>query len=99
MGEPPVEPKNEFSNGTCKTNVFNVNTLKNVLRILAVNIRGIECVGRLDQIQTLLIKHQVSVAVLTETETTQSIAETTNIDGFQAFCSPTSVYGPPGYGH
>jgi hypothetical protein len=36
------------------------------------------------------------VAVLTETETSHSIAETTNIEGFKAFCPPNSVTGPPG---
>ena len=73
-----------------------MNITESSLRILAVNIRGIECYGRLEQIRILLIKHQASVAVLTETETSHSIAETTNIEGFKAFCPPTSVTGPLG---
>ena len=36
------------------------------------------------------------MAVLTETETSHSIAETTSIEGFKAFCPPNSVTGPPG---
>ena len=36
------------------------------------------------------------MAILSETETTHSIAETTNIDGFKAFCPPSSVTGPCG---
>ena len=63
---------------------------------MAVNIRGIECYGRLEQIRILLTKHLASVAVLTETETSHSYAETTNIEGFKAFCPPNSVTGPPG---
>ena len=36
----------------------------------------------------------MSVAVLSETETSHSIAKTANIEGFQAFCPPDSVTGP-----
>ena len=78
--------------GTDQTDVSDVNTLK----VLALNIRGIECAGRLDQIQTLLIKHSIAVAVLTETETSHSIAETTNTENFKSFCPPTCVTGPHG---
>ena len=64
------------------------------LKVLAVNVHGIECVGRLDQIQILLEKHQISVAILTETETSHSVGQTTHIEGFQAFCPPPCVIGP-----
>ena len=74
----------------------NLKGLLNFLKVLAVNVRGIECYGRLDQIRILLVKHMVSVAVLTETETNHSIAETTHIDGFKAFCPPATVTGPSG---
>ena len=84
------------SDGTCPTNVLNVNSLQAVLNVLAVNICGIECYGRLDQIQILLVKHLVSVAVLTETETSHSIAESTNTEGFKAFCPPACVTRPLG---
>ena len=70
--------------------------IKSKLRILAVNVRGIECNGRLEQIRILLTKHLASVAVLSETETSHSTAETTNIEGFKAFCPPNSVIGPTG---
>ena len=69
---------------------------KKILHVLAINVCGIDCYGRIDQIHILLVKHLVSVAVLTETETSHSIAETTNIDGFKAFCPPSSVTGPSG---
>ena len=59
--------------------------IENDLRVLAINICGIECYERLDQIGILLLKHLVSVAVLTVTETSLSIAETSNIEGFKAF--------------
>ena len=65
-----------------------------MLKVLAVNIGGIKCFGRLDQIQILLLKHSISVAVITETETTHSIAETTSVEGFKAFCPPSSVTCP-----
>ena len=60
-----------------------------------MNVRGLMCYGRLEQIRILLEKHSISVAVLSETETSYSIAERTNIDGFKAFCPPASVTGPP----
>ena len=69
---------------------------KNLLNVLAVNVQGIECYGRLDQVQILLVNNLVSVAVLTETETTHSIAESSNIEGFRAYCPPTCVIGPIG---
>ena len=75
-------------------NVYKPKETKNILKILSVNVRGIECSGRLDQIRDLLVKHLVSVAVITETETTHNIAETTNIDGFKVFCPPGTVTGP-----
>ena len=65
------------------------------LKVLAVNVQGIECFGRSEQIQNLLVKHTVSVAVLTEMETSHSIAETTYLEGLKAFCHPFSVTGPP----
>ena len=69
---------------------------KDLLNVLAVNVQGIECYGRLDQVQILLVNNLVSVAVLTETETTHSIAESSNIEGFRAYCPPTCVIGPIG---
>ena len=75
---------------------INVQNDTNLLKVLSVNIRGIECSGRLDQIRHLLVKHSVSGAVLTETETTHEITETTNIDGFRSFCPPSCVTGPQG---
>ena len=73
-----------------------MKNLEPISRILAVNVRGIECNGRLEQIRVLLTKHHASVAVLSETETSHSIAETTSIEGFKAFCPPNFVTGPPG---
>ena len=68
------------SNGAYPSDVKNVTDLKSVLKVLTVNVRGVECVGRLDQIQILLVKNLVSVAVLTETETNHLTAESSNID-------------------
>ena len=82
-------------NGDCSTDVPNIKSPQ-ALNVLTANIRGIECYGRLDQIRILLVKHNVSVAVLTETETSHTVAETTNIEGFKAFCPPASVTGPSG---
>ena len=84
------------SNGAYSSDVKYVKNLKSVLKVLTVNVRGVECVGRLDQIQQLLVKNLVSVAVLTETETTHLTAASSNINGFKAFCPPTCVTGPPG---
>ena len=59
-----------------------------------MNIHGIEFFGKLEQIRTLLIKNPVSVAVLSETVTSHSIAHSTSIEDFKAFCPPASVTGP-----
>ena len=45
---------------------------------------------------TPLLKYNVSIAVLTETETSHSFAESTNIEGFKSFCPPSCVTGPSG---
>ena len=74
---------------------FKCNT-EYIFKVLALNACGITCSGRLEQIRDILIKYDVSIAVLSETETTHSIAATTSIDGFKAFCPPTSVTGPSG---
>ena len=66
------------------------------LNILALNIRGIECHGKLEQTKDLLNKYHASVGILSETETTHKYAATTNIEGFRAFCPPETVKGPPG---
>ena len=71
-----------------------IDSVHRKLKVLAVNIRGIECSGRMDQIQILLEKYQISVAALTETEITHTLAQTTNIEGFKAICPPASVTGP-----
>ena len=44
--------------------------------------------------ELLLKKYQASLAILTETETNQSYAKTTNLEGFRAFCPPMCVSGP-----
>ena len=66
------------------------------MKILALNVRGIECNGRTDQIQILLKKYQVSVAILSECETNHDYASTTHLEGYRAFCPPRSVSGPSG---
>ena len=66
------------------------------LNVLTINVRGVECNGRLEQVRLLLLKNQVSVAIITEAETTHAYAQTTHMDGFTAFCPPVSVTGPPG---
>ena len=90
------EPEIKLGNGTGPDDIPTMKNLEPISRILAVNVRGIECNGRLEQIRVLLTKHHASVAVLSETETSHSIAETTSIEGFKAFCPPNSVTGPPG---
>jgi hypothetical protein len=66
------------------------------LNVLALNVRGIMCHGRSEQVRLLMIKHKVSVAILSETETTHSYSATTHMEGFRALCPPTTVTGPPG---
>ena len=41
-----------------------------------------------------MTKHEASIAVITETETTHSYASTTHMEGWKAFCPPESVTGP-----
>ena len=99
MDDTPIHVQQSFVGSDIEPSILEVPKLKNslqALNILAANIRGIECYGRLNQIQILLVKYNVSVAVLTETETSHTVAETTNIEGFKAFCPPASVTGPPG---
>ena len=64
------------------------------LKVLTVNVRGIESNGKLEQIRLLLTKHEASIAVITETETTHTYASTTHMEGWKAFCPPESVTGP-----
>ena len=66
------------------------------LNVLALNVRGIMCHGRSEQVRLLLIKHKISIAVLSETETTHAYSATTHMEGFRALCPPTTVTGPPG---
>ena len=44
--------------------------IKSNLNFLAVNVRGIMCHGRSEQARLLMIKHNASIAILSETETT-----------------------------
>ena len=76
----------------------NENALKDTskLNVLTINVCGIECNGRIEQIRLLLVKYEVSIAILSETETTHSFAATTNMEGFKAFVPPSCVTGPPG---
>jgi hypothetical protein len=56
------------------------------LNVLALNVRGIMCHGRSEQVRLLMIKHKVSVAILSETETTHTYSATTHMEGFRALC-------------
>ena len=80
-GHPEEIPKND-------------NVTEHNFKVLSLNVCGITYNGRLEQIRNILIKHDISVAILSETETNHSIAATTNIEGFKAFCPPNSVIGP-----
>jgi exonuclease III len=66
------------------------------LSVLALNVRGIMSHGRSEQARLLMIKHKVSIAILSETETTHAYSATTHMEGFRALCPPTTVTGPPG---
>ena len=73
----------------------NTKNLKDCnLNILTLNVRGIQCNGRLDQVELLLKKYQASLAILTETETNQSYAKTTNLEGFYSFLSSNVCLWP-----
>ena len=52
------------------------------------------CQGRPEQVRLLLNKYKASLAILSETETTHAYAATCHMEGFRAFCPPTSVTGP-----
>ena len=65
-----------------------------LINILALNVRGIMCQGRPEQVRLLLNKYKASLAILSETETTHAYAATCHMEGFRAFCPPTSVTGP-----
>ena len=69
-------------------------SVDNNLKILAVNVENLE--SKHLQIQNLLMKYQCSIAVLSETETTHEKAATAHMQGFKAFCPPSSVTRPPG---
>ena len=65
-----------------------------LINILALNVRCIMCQGRPGQVRLLLNKYKASVAILSETETTHDYAATCHMEGFRAFCPPTSVTVP-----
>ena len=106
------EGKKPISCSACGKNFKTENDLKNHnvsvheslncgpcdknFNVIAINVCGIECNGRLEEIRLLLVKYSVDVAILSETETSHSYASTTSIDGFKAFCPPKYVTGPPG---
>ena len=69
---------------------------QNVLNILTLNVCGLKSFGSIDQVRNLLLKYQISVAVLTETEVSHEIAKTFNIEGFTVFCPPPFTTGPRG---
>ena len=66
------------------------------MKVITINVCGIECTGRLEEIRILLVKYDVDVAILSETETSHSLAATTSVEGYKAFCPPKCVTGPPG---
>ena len=91
------EGKN-YGNNFAKSNdhKISVHERKQPFNVVAINVFGIECNGLLEEIRLLLNKYKVDIAILSETETTHSLALTTNIEGFKVFCPPLSVTGPPG---
>ena len=69
---------------------------RGVLNIVTLNVCGLKSSGRIDQVRNLLLKYQISIAVLTETEVSHEIAKTFNVEGFTAFCPPPFTTGPKG---
>ena len=57
---------------------------------------GLKSYGRIDQVRNLLLQHEISIAVLTETEVSHELAKTFNMEGFTAFCPPPFTTGPIG---
>ena len=49
----------------CNPYTKSVNTTS-TLNVLTINVRGIECNGRIEQVRSLLVKYQISIAVLSE---------------------------------
>ena len=67
---------------------------KDNLKILAINVQGIE--NKHLQIHNLVSKYKCSIAVHSEVETLHDNATTAHMQDFQAFCPPKTVTGPPG---
>ena len=57
---------------------------------------GLKSYGRIDQVHHLLLKYQVSVAVLTETEVSHDIAKSFSVEGYIVFCPSSTTTGPRG---
>ena len=72
----------------CKSSDHNFD-----LKVLAVNVHGIK--NKHLHVLNLLNKNKCSLAVLSEVETTHQKAATSHMEGFCAFCPPTTVTGPP----
>ena len=79
-----------------KNHVHSIHGRTTKLNVIAVNVCGNECNSRLEEIRLLLVKYNVDIAILSETETSHAYAPTTNIDGFKSFCPPKYVTGPSG---
>ena len=62
------------------------------LKVIAVNVEGLH--NKYLHVSNLLSKYKCSLAVLSEVETSQSIASSSHIEGFRAFCPPKTVTGP-----
>ena len=71
-------------------------TRRESLNVLTLNVCGLKSYGRIDQVHHLLLKYQVSVAVLTETEVSHDIAKSFSVEGYIVFCPSSTTTGPRG---
>ena len=63
--------------GTVGSGESDFRLINSNLNALAINVRGIMCHGRSEQVRLLMIKHKILIAILSEKETTHAYAATT----------------------
>ena len=60
---------------------------------MAVNVQGLQ--NKHLHVLNLMTKYKTPIAILSEVETTHGKAATSHMDGYRAFCPPSTVTGPP----
>ena len=89
-----MEPKTSVGNESSSIDDLNEPLKLSKLKFIAVNVENLQ--NKHVHVLNLLKKFDCSLAVLSEVETSHSYAATAHMEGFRAFCPPTTVTGPPG---